>query len=470
MDGQNNTGGSQTVYQAPPAQTGGPPPQQPYYPAPGASKKRIFIIIGIVFVFLLIVVLSIFYVLGKQNKDVGNAELIYWGLWEDEQTFQQVIDDFERKYPTIKVVYQKQDIKAIGKYIDRLNTRITNGTDAPDIFRFHNSWVPQVRGLLLPLPESTVQATQFNQQYYDVIQNDVESGGAYYGIPLGIDTLAMYVNEEIFAAANETPPTTWEDMVRVSRELTVVNAASGQIETSGVALGTFDNIAHAPDIISMLFVQNGADMSDLTGANRLNAEQTLEFYTSFAKGQDAVWNNAMDNSKLAFAKGNVAMYFGYSWDMIEINAINPDLKYKILPVPHLPGRNETIASYWVEGVSVKTKYPKEAFLFLQFLSERQSLEKIFAAQAKTRLIGVPYPRKDMAELLKSDQKLYPFVEQAGTAQSTVFSSDTYDELFTQSFNIALGNSVRAILGNNTTPATALDTLDLEMKRITGEIQ
>ncbi|OGH11098.1 MAG: hypothetical protein A2857_02990 [Candidatus Levybacteria bacterium RIFCSPHIGHO2_01_FULL_36_15] len=391
-----------------------------------------------------------------QSINPEKVTLTYWGLWEDKSVMEGVLSDFEREHPNIKVDYQKQDIKSLGKYIDRLTTRISNNA-GPDVFRFHNSWVVQLKNILLPLSLDAVSSTEISTQYYNVIKRDMNYNGAYYGIPFEIDTLALIANTDILKAAGiDTPPSTWDELSKVSRQLTVKDD-QGKIRTAGIAMGTYDNIDHASDILSMLLVQNGADMRNLGGATHKNSVDALDYYTSFAV-DNAVWDNTMENSKLAFAKGKVAMMFGYSWDLIDILALNPKIQIKVFSVPHLPGKGTTIASYWAEGVSSKSKHPQEAFELLKFLSRKENLAKMYTAQTKVRLYGEPYPRMDMAELLKYNNLVYPFVLLAQDSVSTPFASTTFDDSMNAAFNGYLADAIRSINSRALSSASAIDTL------------
>lgn len=449
-----------------------PVPQQPAPVtqdlATGGSKSKILSIIVGAFVLILIVVLVFIFVIPRIfPSKPGKATLTYWGLWEDPAVMNQVIADFNRQYPDIKVNYERQDIKGLGKYIDRLTTRIQNGT-GPDIYRYHSSWPPQLKGYLLPFPADVVSALSLDSAYYGAVKNDLKVNGAYYGVPLEIDTLALFVNTDLLKAADvANPPSNWNELIDTAATLTVPDE-TGKIKTAGVALGTYDNIYHASDIISLLFVQNGADLYNLAGPAKQNAVEALgNYYTFFAKGDQngtgKTWDGSMENSKLAFADGKLAMYFGYSWDIFEIKARNPNLNFKVVPVPHIPSdtnesfRSKTMASYWVEGVSPKTKYAKEAFTFLSFLGKKETLEKLYALESKTRLFGELYPRRDMKSLLAGNPMLIPFLEQADNAASTPFSSDTYDDAMNAALNTYLGNAVNSIL-NGTSPESAIDTL------------
>lgn len=422
-----------------------------------SQRRLISFIVGIIFLSGVGFGLFKLFFSSSQKQKVENVTLVYWGLWEDKTVFSALISEFERNYPNIKIDYQKQDIKSLGNYIERLRTRQSNNT-GPDLFRFHNSWTGQIKDLLLPFPQDVVSQTEIDSKYYPVIQSDLKQNGAYYGIAMGIDNLMMFINQDLFKNAGITTyPQNWDDLVDVARKLTVQDQ-DGNIKTAGAALGTFDNISHAPDLVSLLFLQNGANPKDLLGINRKNAEDALSFYASFAQGDAKVWDSNMDNSKLAFAKERVAIYFGYSWDIFEIKAANPNLQFKVVSVPNIINRKKTVASYWVEGVSAKSKHPKEAFEFIKFISKQDTLEKLYKDAARVRLFGQPYPRMDMANLLKDNPYVSPIIEQAGYAASSFFVSDTFDGGLNTSANAYLADAINGIVFDRISPQTALTTL------------
>lgn len=385
------------------------------------------------------------------QRNSGKVTLTYWGLWEDSNVMQPIITSFEKENPNIQINYIKQDSK---QYSSRLLSRINNGT-GPDIFRFHNSWMPMVQPLLVPLPSDVISKEDFTKFYYPVIQTDLVRNGAIYGLPLEVDTLALFTNNQLLQAAGVKPPTTWNDFITDARSLTVKDE-TGKIKTAGAALGTYANISHAPDLMSLLFIQNGADLTNLSTTSQ-NSSDALSFYTSFAKDNGNVWDDTLDPSLGMFIRGNLAMFFGYSYDALTVRAINPTLQFSIYPVPHLPNRSMTIASYWVEGVSNQSKHQKEALLFMKYLAQKQTQQMLFTQESKTRLFGEPYARTDLADSLKTNAFIYPFVLQAQDAQSTYFSGETYDDGLNGPVNGYLRNAIQSVL-INTSPGTALDTL------------
>ncbi|RPJ69004.1 MAG: extracellular solute-binding protein, partial [Alphaproteobacteria bacterium] len=274
---------------------------------------------------------------------------------------------------------------------------------------------------LATVPGNVYDISSFKRIFYPVAQKDLVSANKIYGIPLEIDTLALYINQDIFDEGGMTAPTSWpQEFLDVARNLTV--RSGDRIVRAGAAIGNAGNVSHWQDILALMMLQNGVDLKNPSGTL---AEDSMNFYTGF-QTVDRVWDETQDESKLAFAKGNLAMYFGYSWDYFDIKAINPNLNFKIVSVPQLPGGNVNYASYWVEGVGKKSKNQSVAWDFLKFISSRDELAELYEAEAKLRGFGEPYGRVDMAELLESDPIVSVFVNQAKTAQSWYLSSLTWD--------------------------------------------
>ncbi|KPJ70356.1 hypothetical protein AMJ51_02125 [Microgenomates bacterium DG_75] len=320
----------------------------------GPIKKLLPIILGLVLVVGLVL---LFIQVGLPRLRLGvpslpipggrEVTLTYWGLWEPELVMKEIIADWNKDYPKIKVNYSMQSKQ---QYRERIQSALARG-EGPDIFRYHVTWVPMLKSQLDSLPTEVMSASEFGVTYYPVASTNLRSGASYLGIPLGIDTLALLYNKDIFQTAGEAPPATWDELRNLAVELTTYDEA-GRIQTAGVALGTTNNVEHWSDILGLMMLQNEADLTNPVGAL---AEDALEYYTIFNR-KDRVWDQTLPNSTLAFANGKLAMYFGYSWDVFEIKKINPDLNFGIVKAPQVPGtQNISWASFWVEGVNNKSE-------------------------------------------------------------------------------------------------------------------
>ncbi len=435
-------------------------PQPDNHPPSGGGnmKKRIFMI----FVFVLLFVGLIFggrIVLGLMTSS-KEVTLTYWGLWENDATLNSIVADFEAKNPKIKISYIKQSPR---QYRERLNAAIARG-EGPDLFRFHNTWVPMFQGDLAPVPESVMTAQEFSSNFYPVATNDLVAGKTIYGIPIMIDGLGLYINEDLFVKAGVSTPATWEDVLNIVPKLTVKNGAT--ITTSAIALGTTGNVENFSDILALMMMQNGGNLVTLSGKE---AEETLLFYRKFSDPADPMytWNDTLDNSVYAFAIGKVAMMLAPSWRAFDIKQMSPDLRFKIVPVPQLPGNTVTWASYWVEGVSSKSKVQPQAFTFLKYITSREVMTKLYAQAAKTRLFGQVYSRVDLGSTLESDTYAGAYASQAKTAKSFPLASRTFDNGLNDKLIKYMEDAVNSVIAGSA-PSAALQTASNGFRQVLGQ--
>jgi len=379
----------------------------------------------------------------------GQVNLLYWGLWENDAVIRDVISDFETSHPTIKVQYVKQSPK---QYRERLQAALARN-EGPDVFRFHNTWVPMLYRDLALVPKTVMTPDQFFSTFYPVAGSDLVAGTSIYGIPLMIDGLGLYYNEDLLATAGVSVPTTWNEVLEVVPKLTVKNDQA--IVTSAIALGTTGNVEHMSDIVATMMLQNGAKLTNLQSKE---AEEALIFYRKFADRADPVytWNAGMDNSVVAFANGRVAMILAPSWRAFDVRQINPALRFKIAPIPQLPGNIVTWASYWVEGVSAKTKFSKEAWEFVKYLTSKDVAMKLYTEASKVRLFGEPYARTELGKSLELDPFVGAYITQAKTAKSFPLASRTFDNGINDKLIKYLEDAVNAVAAGSA-PATALAT-------------
>lgn len=379
-------------------------------------------IIGFLVVCVLVIIGFFAYRL-FQNRTVVNpvVNVKLWGFWEDSSALREIISEYERKHPNTKIQYEKQSLQ---DYRERLTSALAR-EGGPDIFRFHNTWVPMLKNELVPVPKEIIDIDAFQKVFYPVAFKDLHYKGQIVGIPLMLDGLGLYINEDMFAQSGLAAPTTWDDLRQRAIELTTYDEAK-QITRAGVALGTTSNVDHWQDILALMMIQNGVDLKNPIGSL---AEDALLVYTEFVTAHH-VWDGTLPSSTLAFANNKVAMYFAPSWRAFEIRQQNPALRFSVVPVPQLAKSSSepdiTWASYWVGGVSTKSKVKQQAFEFLKFLNEPAQSEKLYADSARTYLIGEPYARSDMQHLILDDPIAGVFAKQAPWATSWYLTSFTQD--------------------------------------------
>ncbi|QQG47669.1 MAG: extracellular solute-binding protein [Candidatus Woesebacteria bacterium] len=432
---QDNSNSPQT--NIPPTQPAAPPPspQTPFVAAtppvvtpPTGSRSsisKILPIIGGLIVLVILVFLAIKFVpsILKKSNLSGQTTITWWGLWENDSVVKSLIDEYQSQNPKIKIDYVHQSKE---DYRERLTNALAQGK-GPDIFRFHNSWVPMFKNTLDSVPPKVMTQADFSQSYYPVIISDLTTANGIMGLPIDFDNIALFINQDIFDTYGKSAPLTWDDLRQTAQALTVKDE-NGSIKQAGVALGRTENVDHWPEILALMMMQNGVKLNTLTPSDRLT--NTLSFFTLFSKTDD-VWDETLPPSTVAFANGKVAMYFGPSWRAHDILTINPNLKFKTYPVPQLPKEHPddpsiTYASYWVEGVSKTSPNKEAAWDFMKFITSKDSLQKLYTNETKQRMFGEIYPRVDMANLIANDPLAGAFVRQGHDAQSWFLQSLTWD--------------------------------------------
>ena len=398
------------------------PQEAPPTVPPPDDRSKLFILLGGGVLFFVFFIFLVGLILGGNKNKHAPVKLTYWGLWEDKAVMDPIIKEYEAKNKNITIEYTRMDIQ---DYREKLLAR-SQKNQGPDIFRFHNTWIPEIKEVVASLPPSVMSNSEFEKTFYPVHKKDLGVNGSYYGIPLTIDGLVLVYNNTLFKKAGiNNAPTTWDDLFDDAIKLTVKDQA-GKIITSGIALGTASNVEHFSDIFGLFLVQNGVSLKDLS---QPEAAQSLEAYRKFAESPDNVWDEGMSNSISAFSQEKVAMIIVPSWELITIKTVNPDVDLKVVPIPVIPGAGtvpKSLSSYWVEGVSRFSKNQLEAWKFLKYLSEKQTMTKLYESQSKNRLFGEPYSRVDLADLLSQNEYLQAVGKQAPNFVSAPLVSRTFD--------------------------------------------
>ncbi|OGG03607.1 hypothetical protein A2W14_03465 [Candidatus Gottesmanbacteria bacterium RBG_16_37_8] len=432
----------------------------------------LFVIIILALVFLLIRFLSSKRKASTDNIKKPKITLNYWGLWEEEEILRPIIEDYQKKNEGITINYSRQNPV---NYRERLQAAIERG-EGPDILRFHNTWLPMVQSSLAPLPKDIMSVEDFAKIFYPVAVKDLKAGDNFYGLPLEIDGLLLFYNEDILNGAGVPVPQTWVDVQNSVAKLTVKEG--NRIVTSAIALGTAENIEHFSDILGLMMLQNGTlmDKSLFTCADSKTTDcavEALTFYRKFATPPGNAWDNSLENSINAFAQGKVAMIFAPVWQAYTIQTINPDLNFKTAKVPQLPCNQNPCpevnwASYWVEGVSVKSQHQKEAWQFLKYLISAEGEQALYKKQTEVKKIfGEPYSRVDLGKNLNDNPYLAPLIESAPTMQSFYLASRTFDgdTGLNSGLITYLKDAVNALSEHGASEETVLKTADSGFQQV-----
>jgi len=388
------------------------------------NKKYIFLI--------LILIIAILTLTGqgckkKEKKQVvQKMEINWWGLWDSQDIFQDQITVYQKARPGVKINYRKLTIT---EYEKEVVDALAAGK-GPDIWLIHNTWLPKHIDKLAPMPDSVMTSDIYRETFVDVAANDLTGfDGKIYGIPFSVDTLALYYNKDLLGTAGiAAPPQNWTEFKEDVKKLTRTDAF-GNITLAGAAMGTAKNVNRAIDILYLLMLQNGTEMTDekrtkatfdakartAEGETYVPGLDALIFYTDFANPKKAVytWNSIMPYSIDAFVEEKAAMMFNYSYQDATIKAKAPKLNYAVAPVPQIEGTTKKVnfANYWAAVVSKTSPNQELAWDFLAYMAKKENIKGYVEVTKR------PASRRDVIEEQLADPFLKVFAEQALTAKS-----------------------------------------------------
>lgn len=377
--------------------------------------------------------------------------ITYWRVFDGPDAFDEIIAKYKTLHPFITIDYRKLRYE---EYESALLNAMAEDR-GPDIFSVHNTWLRKYQSKLAPMPETitmvypvtqgtikkevipesrttkSLSLKELKDNYVDVVSQDVIlDDGKIYGLPLSVDTLAMYYNKDLFnnAGISQVPAYWNKEFIQDVKKLTKQDSKKGLLQ-SGAALGGSKNINRYSDILAVLMMQSGATMMGdngqvlfqttpnfATNTNYSPGVDALRFYTDFADPvkESYSWSSELPNSLEMFISGNLAIMFSYSYDLETIRAQAPKLNFSVAKLPQIEGTpptNINFANYWVEVVSKKSPVSNEAWDFVQFITKEE--------QAKSYLSKTKRPTalRSLVAKQKEDNEIGVFADQVLTAKS-----------------------------------------------------
>ena len=392
----------------------------------------------------------------KSGQMPAEVTLKYWSVDLDADTVNAIIKTFEAQYPYVDIQFTKLNA-------DEYEQALISGwakDQGPDIFSFPNTYTKKYYDYIYPLParittstvsekstlgkketvvqsvtQNTLSPQEMGNQFADTVYTDAVfphqaakekiKTEKIFGIPLAMDTLALYWNKDLLNQKTiALPAQNWQAIADHAKEITALDK-EGNIIRSGIAMGTTDNTPHYFDIMSVLMMQFGATMANEEGyvtfdkssaedKNRVPAMEALDFYVKFAqdKWETYNWNETKNNALEEFAAGNIAYYLGYHQEMAQIKQLAPTLNFDVAPLPQINTVSQiNYPSYWLESVSANSKNQHLAWAFVQYLTNETNAGKYLTTTKQ------PASRRALINEQLADYELATFAEQALTAKS-----------------------------------------------------
>ena len=393
----------------------------------------------------------------QENK--APVTLSYYKLYENQENLNPLFTEFRKQFPYVTVNYRK--FTDPDKYYETILNEFAEGR-GPDVFSVPNWWVKPNYLKLSPAPSSIVTPEIYKNLFLDIAAKDnlildTNDKQHVYGIPLSIDTLAVYYNKAHFEAAipeRGKPAATWNQMQSDAR---VMNFKQGNaLIRSLTTLGAPNSNSKEIDIFYTRLLQNGIDFynkdySTASFAKNSKTENLVKFQLSFSDhtspnystNQNIVDPESANKEVEAFLTGKTSMIFGYSHlykDLLKLHqaykragkTVIDASEIRINPIPQesmqADSNKVAYANYFSEVVSKNSQNKFEAWALISQMVSKPNLEKLYKNNFK------PTSRRDMIATQRSNRVYSAFVNQLGIAKSLVIADDNkYREYFSQMF-------------------------------------
>jgi len=368
-------------------------------------------------------------------------------VWDD------VAAQFEAANPdiTVEINYQDDDLyQTIGL------PNLLNGRNAPDIyFEWAGARLEQraADGFAADLTEA-VTTGPIAGLFGDDVFTSLTVDGAVVMVPHASDVAnVLWYNEDIFADAGLTPPTTWDELLATCDALD----AEGIIP---IASGNKDLWAAGNWLAHMTSRVVGEDVysSALSGESDFN---TPEWVEAFGYVKDLADHNCVNESANAiddnegaqlFFQGKAAMHAIGSWLVSWAIDEAPDLNFDYVNLPSMPGAgNQESVIGVVTGYVVNAKSSKQdlAAEFLALLNNDDNVQAFIGAELTPMALSAS-AGDDV------DSRSAGLINMLETAPAIVLPPDTGYDLETAN---ALYAALAEVLGGQSTPEDAVAGID-----------
>jgi N,N'-diacetylchitobiose transport system substrate-binding protein len=310
---------------------------------------------------------------------------------------------------------------------DKFTTSIAGGT-TPDVAEVGTTWTPEfaTTGALVDLT-SRVQDAGLSD---GLVEGLVEAGtvdGALYGMPWYAGVRSIIYRTDVFAEVGVTPPTTWDELVAVGRQIKAARpdlipfpiAGDNEYGVDAFIWGAGGQIA----------TESGGSWTSAVDSPQ--ARQGIRFYTDLAVRHGlstpaaATWKETelLD----AFTKGEAAMIISGSWTPKTVIEAAPELQGKFGAFP-IPGPTGGLSPSFLGGSHLSIFETSEdhdlAWQLVQMLTTGEYAQRW--AEASSYFPGTTELLEQAAQ--SADPLVAPFAQQMVEAGRSVPVTPLYGQV------------------------------------------
>jgi raffinose/stachyose/melibiose transport system substrate-binding protein len=240
----------------------------------------------------------------------------------------------------------------------------------------------------------------------------LRSDGKVYSYAFASQTLGLFVNNEVFKRAGATPPTTWAELISVSKALKdkgVVPIANGTATAwmDEVFTSVFTNPLLGPGFAGEI-ISGKATFEDPRYVAAL--AKLLELRDFLPPGYTGI---DYPTAQQLFLSGRAAMFAGGSFEIANFRKQNPKIDMSFIAPPAPTAGAPRLVSKFYDGgyaVNAKSANQADAIKLVRFMGTKQFGDKFAALLGNISPIkGVTIADPMLAEVAKLNDTSAPYI-------------------------------------------------------------
>jgi len=399
---------------------------------------------------------------GRPAEETGDVTIkfVWWGNDKRNDLTNQVLANFMKKYPNIKVETETSDFSS---YWQKLSTEIA-GNQEPDVIQMDEKYVATyaLDDNLMDLESIDIDLSKFDQGSIDAGRVD----GTLYAATFGINVPVIIANPLVFQQAGVTMPDdskwTWDDYADIATQIGAKGGSDYYGSTSLIGVDgalkvwlrehgkqqfTSDGIGFGPDDVTSWY-QYWLDLQNANGAPPA---------TVSVEENQAALNQGL------FATERAGLTFQWSNQVTALDsATGQDVA--LLRPPTLTG-NSKDANLWLKSsmylsIGKDTQHPDAALKLVEYLLNETEAGTILGTER-----GIP-ANSDVRDAVKanmssSDQKVVAFMDkitpELGGASQVPLPGGGQSETLQKKYG-------EAVLTGGSTPAQGAASFVADLKK------
>lgn len=314
----------------------------------------------------------------EDGKKTEKTKLTFW-CHENEpwiKSYEAMAEKFEAEHEEYDVEVVSYPFKA---YTEKIQTALTSsGKECPDIIAVWGGMAPSyiASDALAPVPEE--MAKDIKEDYMEPAIGVYQKEGSLYGVAMeyNLEYGGMIVNKNLFDEAKLSYPTTWEELRKVSQDVSVSNG--DVVEMEGFEMMDGDSLFC--NYLAMILQQGGQYLNEDGSINFASPEgvKALEEILSMVDNGETDLENLV-NGEYCF--NDVYQGKGYmasvgSWGIGEAGAYELEYgkDFEYVPVPQY-GEKMAFAAETGWGIMVPKNSANvdAAWEFINFFIQPENL-------------------------------------------------------------------------------------------------